>query len=139
MGNQKCHIEFAKSAVTKFNMDPRHFNRIKIVQDLYSYCFNKQKFENEKVNDIIAKTEMIDGLIKKSAPKYEIAKIAKVDLAILRLAIYDLIIEKKEPPKVLINEAIEIAKEMAGEKSPGFINAVLGKIYDEIKDQYEKT
>ena len=54
---------------------------------------------------------------------------AKVDLAIMQLAVYELIFEKKEPAKVIINEAVELAKEMGSDKAFGFVNAVLGKIY----------
>jgi len=75
--------------------------------------------------------DVIDDHIKKAAPKYELSKIAKVDLSILRMSIYDLLIEKKQPPKVIINEAIDLAKELASEKSPAFVNAVLGAIYEE--------
>jgi N utilization substance protein B len=50
-------------------------------------------------------------------------------MAILQLAIYELLIEKKEPPKVIIDEAVELAKEFGSEKSYAFVNAVLGKVY----------
>lgn len=115
--------------VANDNMDPRHQQRIKIIQELYSTIFYKNKNVSAKTKMILKNNHLIEAKIKISAPKYPIEKIAKVDLSILRLAIYELIIEKKEPPKVIINEAIELAKELAGEKSPGFINAVLGKIY----------
>lgn len=114
-------------------MDPRHQQRIKIVQELYSLFFNKNSPLSTKTKLVINKQKIIDQKIKNIAQKYELAKVAKVDLSILRLSVYELIIEKKEPPKAIINEAIEIAKELAGEKSPAFINAVLGKIYQEIK------
>lgn len=110
-------------------MDPRHKKRIQIIQELYSLFFNKQSKLSQKAAVILKNKAMIDKKIKIGAPKYTIAKIAKVDLSILRLAIFELMIEKKEPPKVIINEAIELAKQLAGEKSPAFINAVLGKIY----------
>lgn len=111
-------------------MDSRHFKRIKIVQELYSLFFNPQETIEPKTQEVINNEKTIDELIKKAAPKYGIDKISKVDVAILRLAVYELLIEKKEPMKVVINEAIEIAHEMSSEKSPGFINAVLGKILE---------
>lgn len=111
-------------------MDSRHFKRIKIVQEIYSLFFNPHENISLKSKEIVSNQETIDNLIKKAAPKYEIDKISKVDVAILRLAIYELLIEKKEPLKVVINEAIEIAKDMSSEKSPGFINAVLGKVLE---------
>lgn len=75
----------------------------------------------------MAHSEEIDNKIKIAAPEFPIDKINKVDLAILRLAIYELLIDKSQPPKVIIDEAIELAKEYGGESSPGFINGALGK------------
>jgi len=72
---------------------------------------------------------LINDLIKKFASKYPLEKVSKVDLSILRLAVYELNFEKKTPPKVVIDEAIELAKELGGEKTFSFVNAVLGKIY----------
>jgi len=112
------------------NMDPRHQERLKIVQELYSTYFAKQSKLTKKTRDILKSASDLDSLIKVHAPKFPIEKIAKTDLAILRLATYELKIEKKEPVKVIINEAIELAKELGSEKSYAFINAVLGKIYE---------
>lgn len=70
----------------------------------------------------------IDELIKNAAPEWPLDKISRIDLAILRLATFELTIEKKEPPKAVIDEAIEIAKEYGNPNSPGFINGVLGTI-----------
>lgn len=118
-------------------MDPRHQRRIKLVQELYAWSYNKKTFLSETASLVIKNKEKIDQLIQDAAPKFPVEKIAKVDLAILRLAVYELVIEKKQPYKVVINEAIELAKEMAGERSPAFVNAVLGKIFQKIT--YEKT
>jgi len=63
---------------------------------------------------------------------WPVDKLNKIDLAILRLAIYELE-RKKTPPKVIIDEAVELAKEFGGENSPSFINGVLGTIYKEAK------
>jgi len=70
----------------------------------------------------------IDRIITQSAPEFSLDRINHVDLAILRLAIYELAIAGSEPPKAVIDEAIELAKEYGGEASPGFINGVLGKV-----------
>jgi len=115
-------------------MDIRHRQRIKIVQELYAAQFtNPTNTTNptNKTNAILKSFLALNSLIKKHAPKFPLEKIAKIDLAILRLAIFELVIEKKEPPKVIINEAVELAKELGSEKSYSFINAVLGKVYDE--------
>jgi len=70
----------------------------------------------------------IDEKITKIAPEYPIEKINKIDLAILRLAVYEMEIEKDKPPKVTVDEAIELAKEFGGETSPAFINGALGNL-----------
>ena len=116
-------------------MDIRHLKRIKIVQELYSRSFSV----NQKVNfdiktiAIIENESRINQYINRFASKFSVEKIAKIDVAILQLAIYELVFEKKEPPKVIINEAVELAKEFGSEKSYAFINAVLGKIYESIR------
>lgn len=111
-------------------MDKRHKQRMKIVQELYSILLNQQAEYSAQTACVLSHINDLDKHIQSAAQKYTVDKIAQVDLSILRLALYELIIEKKEPPKAIINEAIDLAKELAGEKSPGFINAVLGKIYE---------
>ena len=111
-------------------MDPRHLQRLKIVQELYAGQFTKQPALSPKTKLVLKSLSSINSHIKKHAPKFPLEKIAKIDLAILRLAIFELRFEKKEPPKVIINEAVELAKELGSEKSYSFVNAVLGKIYD---------
>lgn len=74
----------------------------------------------------------IDELIKRSATNWSFARIAKVDLSILRLAIYEIKFTDV-PQKVAVNEAVEIAKVYSTEKSPRFINGVLGSVIKEIE------
>ena len=114
-------------------MDPRHELRIKIVQQLFALSFSKGKVnvKDKKTKEVIKNLSKINGFIEEYAPKYPLDKIAKVDLAILQLAVYELMFEKKEPPKVIIDEAIELAKDLGSDKTFGFVNAVLGKIYTE--------
>lgn len=114
-------------------MDPRHKKRIKIVQQLYSEEFYPQPFLFSKTKEIKKNENKLIQVIKKFALKFPVEKISKVDMAILKLSLYELLIEKKEPKKVIIDEAVELAKEMGGEKSYAFINAILGKVVDEIK------
>lgn len=73
----------------------------------------------------------IDSLIIKAAPQFPIDKIARTDVAILRLAIYELLYGEHIPEKVVVDEAVELAKEYGGEGSPGFINGVLGTVIQE--------
>ena len=111
----------------KTALDPRHKKRQKIVEDLFKIEFHKQPI-GEEAKKVMDNQELIDGKIKEAAPEFPIDKINKTDLAILRLAAYELLVAKKEPPKVIVDEAIELAKEYGGENSPAFINGALGKI-----------
>lgn len=111
----------------KTALDPRHTKRQKIVEDLFKIEFHKQPISNP-TKEVVSNLKTIDENITIAAPEFPIDKINKVDLAILRLAIYELLIAKKEPPKVIIDEAIELAKEYGGENSPAFINGALGKV-----------
>nr|MBI5455564.1 transcription antitermination protein NusB [Candidatus Levybacteria bacterium] len=108
-------------------LDPRHKKRQKAVEDLFKIDFHKQTV-GDFAKEIFAKKEFLDTQIKISAPEFPIEKINRVDLAILRLAIYELLISKKEPQRVIIDEAIELAKEYGGQGSPAFINGALGKL-----------
>lgn len=69
----------------------------------------------------------VDEKIQNAAPEWPIRQIAKIDLAVLRLAVAELV-SKKEPPKVVIDEAVELAKEFGNDNSPKFVNGVLGTI-----------
>lgn len=113
-------------------LDPRHKKRQKTVEDLFKNSFFKQS-ASEGAKQVRLNLDEIDENIKKAAPEFPIDKINRVDLAILRLAVFELMIEKKEPPKVIVDEAIELAKEYGGDKSPGFVNGALGKIIGNLK------
>ena len=102
----------------KTAVDPRHLKRIKLFKRLYSGSFAGKKFDPK-----------IDKVIAQNAPDWPIDKLNKVDLAILRLAIRELTSPKGAPPKVVIDEAIEIAKTYGTAKTPKFINGVLGSIF----------
>jgi len=111
----------------KTSNDPRHIKRQNLVQELFKKDFHEQRI-SEDAKIIFDHITEIDQVIHAAAPEYPIEKINRVDLAILRLAVYELTVEKKEPKNVIIDEAIELAKEFGGEKSPSFINGALGNI-----------
>lgn len=111
----------------KTSFDPRHAKRQKLVSELFKLTFHRQRVSNA-TRAIIENQSKIDAAIEKAAPEFPIEKINKTDIAILRLAVFELLISQKEPPKVVIDEAIELAKEYGGDSSPSFINGVLGTI-----------
>jgi transcription antitermination protein NusB len=107
--------------------DPRHQLRREAVKVLFAESFTPQPNDPEVVKKVLEKKDIIDAEIHKSAPTWPVADLNRVDLAILRLATYELM-EKSEPVKVVIDEAVELAKEFGGESSPSFVNGVLGTI-----------
>ena len=110
----------------KLKSDPRHIKRIDLMQSLFSWQFQKKKAP-AKIKEIVNRLDEIDELIKQSAPVRPTSQINKIDLAILRLAVFELIINK-EPPKVVIDEAVELGKEFGADSASSFINGVLGKV-----------
>jgi len=113
----------------KTPFDPRHIRREKAIKALFSFSFKKGEIKNQLAQAIIKKAKQIDKIIAEAAPEWPIDQINRVDLAILRLAVYELVIQTKEPPKVIIDEAVELAKKYGSEKSPSFVNGVLGTIF----------
>lgn len=91
------------------------------------------KFIESEVNGIIEKKDEVDKIIGANTEGWEINRIAKVDLAILRLAVYEILYSDSVPDKVAVNEAVELAKSFSSDKAPSFINAVLGKVISAIK------
>ncbi|MFH1456792.1 MAG: transcription antitermination factor NusB [Patescibacteria group bacterium] len=138
-------------------MSNRHLSRTIAMQTLYEWDFNhrSQKLQDVLKNNIkeqgvgLQDTSFIENLVRgvtkkiaeideiliKYAPDWPIEKITTIDRNIIRLGIYELKFEEnKIPPKVVINEAIEMAKTFGGESSGKFINGVLGAIYNKMEE-----
>jgi N utilization substance protein B len=113
--------------------DPRHRHRIKLMQHLYSSQF--QNKPHPTISHIWSYLPQIDPLIATAAPEWPIDKLNPIDLAILRLAIFELTFDKKAPYKVIIDEAIELAKQFGSASSPSFINGALGKLIEVYEPQ----
>jgi len=142
-------------------MASRHLSRSIVLQSLYEWDFYNKKpdlkkiiernIENfgpgiEDVNFIWRLVEKIekhlqelDKIIEKAAPEWPIAQIAMVDRNVLRIGLCELLYANKEevPPKVAINEAIELAKTFSGQTSGKFINGVLGTVYKQLNSEDE--
>ena len=85
-------------------------------------------FARELVNGVIRNREKIDHHIQVFAPAWPIGQISVVDRNILRLAIFEVLLDSKVPVKVAINEAVELAKAFGSDNSPKFVNGVLGSV-----------
>lgn len=87
----------------------------------------ERKEIEEKYEKIAAKLEVIDGMLNEKADKWSITRMGKVELALLRLAVYEMEFDENIPVSVAINEAVELAKKFGQDESPAFINGVLAK------------
>lgn len=116
----------------KTSQDPRHRRRQHIVQELFSTSFHQQPISNE-AKIIITHEPELDKTIQLAAPDFPVEKINKIDLAVLRLAAYELLVDKTQPQNVIIDEAVELAKEFGNNTSPAFVNGVLGHIISYAK------
>jgi len=91
-----------------------------------------KQFVTDTIDGVIDNLEKIDKIISQFAPEWPIEQITIVDRNILRIGIFELKINDKIPPKVAINEAIELAKSYGGQSSGKFVNGVLGAVYNEM-------
>ena len=138
----------------------RHLGRILVLQTLYEYDFRKdcgdEAFDINDVLDrnisryhdtvddqdfiknlVIGVTEQasnLDSTLQPIAPEWPIADIARMDRIVLRMSLYELIKNKEVPPKVVINEAVELSKAFGGDNSSKFINGVLGTALRKYED-----
>ena len=143
----------------------RHLGRIVALQTLYEYEFrtqaedtsvtvreildrNLERYETEiqdkqfvyrLVDGVIAEQETLDGKIQPIAPEWPITQIARVDRSILRLGLYELLhLSGIVPPKVAINEAVELAKAFGSDNSSKFVNGVLGTALRTLVEGHEE-
>jgi N utilization substance protein B len=147
-------------------MANRHLSRSIILQSLFEWDFTNKPEDLKAIIDrntvefapghsdqafiyaiaelVQRKITIIDDILTKAAPEWPLEKISNVDRNILRMGLAELLFGDREqvPPKVAINEAIELAKTFGGENSGKFVNGVLGAVYKEIgepgKDQISK-
>ena len=85
-------------------------------------------YAQELVSGVIENRERINEIIEETAPAWPLDQIAATDRNILRLAIYEIVIDNKVPMRAAINEAVELAKKYGGDNSPRFVNGVLGSV-----------
>ncbi len=89
-------------------------------------------FADELIFGVIENVESIDGKIQEIASNWDFGRIAKIDLSILRMAIYELLFRKDIPPVVTINEAIDLSKQYSAEESRRFVNGVLDRLRGQL-------
>ncbi|MCI1959524.1 MAG: transcription antitermination factor NusB [Clostridia bacterium] len=89
---------------------------------------NDKAFIDRTVDGTLSNLDKIDEIINTYAKGWSVNRMSKVDLAILRMAVYELKFSDETPAGVAINEAVEVAKKFSSDNSPSFVNGILGKI-----------
>jgi N utilization substance protein B len=136
----------------------RHLARTLAMQTLYEWDFQPQKsihdmlktnvessnhadqdlsFVTDLINGVTQYKDDIDELVAKTAPEWPLDQISVIDKSILRLALFELLYSRQVPAKVVINEAVELAKTFGGDNTSRFINGVLGTVYRQ-SDRYKE-
>lgn len=105
--------------------DPRHLNRIKAFKQIFADSFLPQTIDNELAIETLKHKEEVDEIIQKCATEWPLSQINRVDLSVLRLAVYELLYKRETPTKVVLDEAVEIAKRYGGQNSSSFVNGAL--------------
>ncbi len=138
-------------------MSNRHLARTVVLQSLFQWDFLKQEgdlwqiiekniaelapglnddgYSERVASGILKHVKEIDETITRLAPEWPLDQITAIDRNVLRLGIYELKFNKEIPPKVAINEAIELAKAFGSDASSRFINGVLGSLYKELMEK----
>lgn len=104
------------------DMDPEDQNSIEKPDP------QEEAYMEDKLSAILSRMEEIDETLKKASSGWQLNRMGRIDLAILRLAVYEMNYDGDVPVKVAINEAVELAKKYGGNQSPAFVNGVLAKL-----------
>ncbi len=129
MGARRRAREVALQALYRLDINPCEPENA--LEDLKGYVKGDTSlaaFARDLVLGTIARKDEIDGCIREASLKWDIGRMAVVDRNVLRLATYELLAHRETPAKVIINEAIEMAKGFGGEESGTFVNGVLDRI-----------
>ena len=138
----------------------RHLGRVIALQALYEYSFHDgagkpglldgildrhlkhrakslgdKEFTVNLAKGVVERGGQLDELIQPAAPQRPLAEIPLIDHRILQISVYELLHEKDVPPKVAINEAVELAKYFGGQNSSKFVNGVLGTVYRQLQEE----
>jgi N utilization substance protein B len=133
MGKRRSSRELALKFLYQFELNEGDLDeQIKLFLERNSSQEGVENFMKELVVSLINKREEIDEIIQKYSDHWVLDRMTVIDRNILRIGTCELLFNFSTPPKVVINEAIDIAKKYGNEDSPEFINGILDKVYNEI-------
>jgi N utilization substance protein B len=105
----------------------------------YKEMVDDLDFIRELVRGVLETSKELDAILQPIAPEWPIDQIARMDRLVLRIGLYELLHSKGVPPKVVINEAVELAKAFGGENSSKFVNGVLGTVLRQQTEANQTT
>lgn len=133
MGKRRFSRELALKFLYQFEFNEGGFNdQIASFEERLSCKEEVKEFMGELVSKVFHHMKDIDDILKKYSERWALDRMTVVDRNLLRLGVCELMYSQTIPPKVVINEAVEIAKKYSGEESPDFINGILDKIFKEM-------
>ena len=139
MGKRRSSRELALKFLYQFELNEGDLDeQIKLFLERNSSQEDVENFMKELVVSLINKIEEIDGIIRKFSDHWVLDRMTVIDRNILRMGTCELLFSFSTPPKVVINEAIDIAKKYGNEDSPEFINGILDKVYKVYKEIGQK-
>jgi N utilization substance protein B len=94
---------------------------------------SSREFANELVRGAVERRQEIDGMLAAHTKNWRVERMAVIDRLVLRLGVYELLAEAETPSKVIINEALELARTYSGEEAVGFVNGVLDAVRKELR------
>ena len=132
MGKRRFSRELALKFLYQFEFNEGEFNDQMASFEERLTCKDEVKdFMEELVSKVLQHLGDIDDILKKYSEHWALDRMTVIDRNLLRLGVCELIYSQTIPPKVVINEAVEIAKKYGSEESPDFINGILDKIFKE--------
>tara|TARA_B100001964_G_scaffold223702_1_gene269875 strand:- start:156 stop:587 length:432 start_codon:yes stop_codon:yes gene_type:complete len=136
MGKRRSSRELALKFLYQFELNKGDLDeQIRLFLEQNSSQEDVENFMKELVVSLIDKMEEIDEIIQKFSDHWILDRMTVIDRNILRMGTCELLFNFPTPPKVVINEAIDIAKKYGNEDSPEFINGILDKVYNEIRQK----
>ncbi|MET3616468.1 N utilization substance protein B [Peptoniphilus olsenii] len=129
MSRKKARIGAMQSLYAMEANDDFSEHNLELFLENNNFLGDELDYINRVIPDLLSNIDKIDSTIQKNLKGWTMARLAKVDRQILRIAVYEFLFKDDIPPEVSINEAVEIARLYSTEESPKFINGILGSIY----------
>ena len=136
MGARREGRELALQVLYSLDLNPMDTREsLRLMRENARVASGVRLFAEEVVTGVIANREALDARINDQSTNWTLSRMTKIDLNILRIAVYELLFRPDIPKNVTMNEAIEVAKKFGTEESPAFVNGILDEIAGTVPDK----